>query len=173
MFRRFLRHKVIRDKGLLLIFPKPPLFTRLLPGTFVGNVKPGLSTPHSKKRGPEFPARPSRNRMTARVNDERRNFGASHNFRVHQALGNLRTPRRFRTLVERKHWPTLDRPCRSAQPHVQQSIELQSLITLERNFAAISRRQVKLADQLAQSLSTRVEEFLGNTFSLAALQCSH
>jgi len=41
------------------------------------------------------PARPSRNRMTARVNDERRNFGASYNFRVHQALGNLRTPRRF------------------------------------------------------------------------------
>jgi hypothetical protein len=29
------------------------------------------------------------------VNDERRNFGASYNFRVHQALGNLRTPRRF------------------------------------------------------------------------------
>ncbi|MGZ3391782.1 MAG: hypothetical protein ACXVCF_19605, partial [Isosphaeraceae bacterium] len=27
------------------------------------------------------PARPSRNRMTARVNDERRNFGASYNFR--------------------------------------------------------------------------------------------
>ena len=35
------------------------------------------------------PAWPSRNRMTARVNDERRNFGASYNFRVHQALGNL------------------------------------------------------------------------------------
>ncbi|MGZ3379963.1 MAG: hypothetical protein ACXVBB_06825, partial [Isosphaeraceae bacterium] len=43
----------------------------------------------------EDPARPSRNRMTARVNDERRNFGAFYNFRVHQALGNLRTPRRF------------------------------------------------------------------------------
>jgi glycosyltransferase involved in cell wall biosynthesis len=43
----------------------------------------------------EHPARPSRNRMTARVNNERRNFGASYNFRVHQALGNLRTPRRF------------------------------------------------------------------------------
>ena len=27
--------------------------------------------------------------MTARVNDERRNFGAFYNFRVHQALGNL------------------------------------------------------------------------------------
>src|SRR5271157_5037033 len=39
MLRRFLRHKVIRDKGLLLIFPKPPIFSRLLPGTFVGNVK--------------------------------------------------------------------------------------------------------------------------------------
>src|SRR5271157_5777772 len=42
MFRRFLRHKVIRDKGLLLIFAKPPLFPRLLPGTFVGNVNLGL-----------------------------------------------------------------------------------------------------------------------------------
>src|SRR5271157_3876315 len=41
MFRRFLRHKVIRDKGLLLIFAKPPLFPRLLPGTFVGNVMNG------------------------------------------------------------------------------------------------------------------------------------
>jgi hypothetical protein len=29
------------------------------------------------------------------VNDERRNFGASSNSRAHQALGNLRTPRRF------------------------------------------------------------------------------
>jgi len=48
------------------------------------------------------PARPSRNRMTARVNDERRNFGAFYNFRVHQALGNLRTPRRFWTLVEQR-----------------------------------------------------------------------
>src|SRR5271157_2638867 len=38
MFRRFLRHKVNRDKGLLLIFPKHPLFPRLLRGTFVGNV---------------------------------------------------------------------------------------------------------------------------------------
>jgi len=46
------------------------------------------------------PARPSRNRMTARVNYERRNFGASYNFRICEALGNLRTPRRFRTLVE-------------------------------------------------------------------------
>ena len=46
-------------------------------------------------RTTEIPARPSRNRVTARVNDERRNFGASYNFRVHQALGNLRTPRRF------------------------------------------------------------------------------
>ncbi|SRR5208283_4446058 len=43
----------------------------------------------------ENPARPSRNRMTARVNDERRNFGASYNFRARQALGNLRTARRF------------------------------------------------------------------------------
>src|SRR5208283_5157013 len=43
----------------------------------------------------DFPARPSRNRMTARVNDERRNFGTSYNFQVHQALGNLRTPRRY------------------------------------------------------------------------------
>ena len=50
----------------------------------------------------DYPARPSRNRMTARVNDERRNFGASYNFRVHQALGNLRTPRRFWTLVEQR-----------------------------------------------------------------------
>src|SRR5271157_1424343 len=41
MFRRFLRHKVNRDKGLLLIFPKHPLFPRLLRGTFVGNVNPG------------------------------------------------------------------------------------------------------------------------------------
>src|SRR5271157_4329149 len=43
MFRRFLRHKVIRDKGLLLIFPKHPLFPRLLPGTFVGNVNDGTT----------------------------------------------------------------------------------------------------------------------------------
>jgi hypothetical protein len=50
---------------------------------------------HHKRVTTENPARPSRNRMTARVNDERRNFGASYNFRVHQALGNLRTPRRF------------------------------------------------------------------------------
>jgi hypothetical protein len=48
----------------------------------------------------ENPARPSRNRMTARVTYERRNFAASYNFRVREALGNLRTPRRFRTLVE-------------------------------------------------------------------------
>ena len=33
---------------------------------------------------------------------QRRNFGAFYNFRVHQALRNLRTPRRFWTLVERK-----------------------------------------------------------------------
>src|SRR5208337_3095353 len=38
MFRRFLRHKIIRDKDLLLTFPKPPLFPRLLPRTSVGNV---------------------------------------------------------------------------------------------------------------------------------------
>ncbi|MGZ3380456.1 MAG: DUF433 domain-containing protein [Isosphaeraceae bacterium] len=38
MFRRFLRHKIIRDKDLLLTFPKPPIFPRLLPGTSVGNV---------------------------------------------------------------------------------------------------------------------------------------
>jgi hypothetical protein len=38
MFRRFLLHKAIEDKGLLLILPKPPLFPRLLLGTFVGNV---------------------------------------------------------------------------------------------------------------------------------------
>ena len=38
MFRRFLLHKAIGDKGLLLILPKPPLFPRLLLGTFVGNV---------------------------------------------------------------------------------------------------------------------------------------
>src|SRR5271157_1817511 len=44
MFRRFLHHKVIRDKGLLLIFPKHPLFPRLLPGTFVGNVLIGLTS---------------------------------------------------------------------------------------------------------------------------------
>ena len=30
----------------------------------------------------ENPARPSRNRMTARVNYERRNFGASYNFQA-------------------------------------------------------------------------------------------
>ena len=36
-------------------------------------------------------SRSSRNHMTARVNDDARNFGASYNFRVHQALGNLRT----------------------------------------------------------------------------------
>src|SRR5271157_3339898 len=42
MFRRFLRHKVNRDKGLLLIFPKHPLFPRLLRGTFVGNVMIGI-----------------------------------------------------------------------------------------------------------------------------------
>ena len=30
-----------------------------------------------------------------RVNHEHRNFGASYNYRVHQALGNLHTPRRF------------------------------------------------------------------------------
>ena len=42
MFRRFLRHKVIRDKDLLLIFPKPPYFPRLLSGTFVGNVVLGF-----------------------------------------------------------------------------------------------------------------------------------
>src|SRR5208283_901983 len=41
MFRRFLRHKIIRDKDLLLTFPKPPLFPRLLPRTSVGNVKIG------------------------------------------------------------------------------------------------------------------------------------
>ena len=45
MFRRFLRHKVNRDKGLLLIFPKHPLFPRLLRGTFVGNVKVVEITP--------------------------------------------------------------------------------------------------------------------------------
>jgi len=28
MFRRFLRHKAIRNKGLLLILPKPPLCPR-------------------------------------------------------------------------------------------------------------------------------------------------
>jgi len=38
MFRRFLLHKAIGDKDLLLILPKPPLFPRLLLGTFVGNV---------------------------------------------------------------------------------------------------------------------------------------
>src|SRR5271157_419171 len=38
MFRRFLLHKAIGDKGLLLILPKPPLCPRLLLGTFVGNV---------------------------------------------------------------------------------------------------------------------------------------
>jgi hypothetical protein len=50
----------------------------------------------------ENPARPSRKRMTARMKDERRNFGASYNFRVYQALGNLRTPRRFWTLVDQQ-----------------------------------------------------------------------
>src|SRR5271157_2950733 len=52
MFRRFLRHKVIRDKGLLLIFPKHPLFPRLLPGTFVGNVR--LSLPVRFDRAAEL-----------------------------------------------------------------------------------------------------------------------
>src|SRR5208337_1498510 len=42
MFRRFLRHKIIRDKDLLLTFSKPPLFPRLLPRTSVGNVKIGF-----------------------------------------------------------------------------------------------------------------------------------
>src|SRR5208337_3852132 len=42
MFRRFLRHKIIRDKDLLLTFPKPPLFPRLLPRTSVGNVSFGF-----------------------------------------------------------------------------------------------------------------------------------
>src|SRR5271157_2886825 len=50
MFRRFLRHKVNRDKGLLLIFPKHPLFPRLLRGTFVGNVKYGLTIHPDKTR---------------------------------------------------------------------------------------------------------------------------
>ena len=54
----------------------------------------------------DYPARPSRNRMTAPVNDERRNFGAFYNFRVDQALGNLRTPRRFLTLVEQASGPS-------------------------------------------------------------------
>src|SRR5271157_338679 len=38
MFRRFLFHKAIGDKGLLLILPKPSIYPRLLLGTFVGNV---------------------------------------------------------------------------------------------------------------------------------------
>src|SRR5271157_5393419 len=38
MFRRFLLHKAIGDKGLLLILPKPSIYPRLLLGTFVGNV---------------------------------------------------------------------------------------------------------------------------------------
>src|SRR5271157_5426587 len=67
MLRRFLRHKVIRDKGLLLIFPKPPIFSRLLPGTFVGNVIlgfvltkfPGLSVPFRASLGHPIPSRPS------------------------------------------------------------------------------------------------------------------
>src|SRR5271166_3589538 len=42
MFRRFLLHKAIGDKGLLLILPKPPICPRLLLGTFVGNVKEGF-----------------------------------------------------------------------------------------------------------------------------------
>ncbi len=42
MFRRFLFHKAIGDKGLLLILPKPSIYPRLLLGTFVGNVKSGL-----------------------------------------------------------------------------------------------------------------------------------
>jgi hypothetical protein len=47
MFRRFLLHKAIGDKGLLLILPKPPLFPRLLLGTFVGNVNRNRSVPPS------------------------------------------------------------------------------------------------------------------------------
>src|SRR5208337_4629701 len=38
IFRRFLVHKAIGDKGLLLILPKPSFYPRLLLGTFVGNV---------------------------------------------------------------------------------------------------------------------------------------
>ncbi len=40
--------------------------------------------------------------MTARVNYDRRNFGASYHFRVREALGNLRNLRRFRMLVEQR-----------------------------------------------------------------------
>ena len=42
MFRRFLLHKAIGDKGLLLILPKPSIYPRLLLGTFVGNVIDGF-----------------------------------------------------------------------------------------------------------------------------------
>src|SRR5208337_4489554 len=59
MFRRFLRHKIIRDKDLLLTFPKPPLFPRLLPRTSVGNVRLrhispeiSLTTDSQKNRAP-------------------------------------------------------------------------------------------------------------------------
>src|SRR5208337_3452470 len=51
MFRRFLRHKIIRDKDLLLTFPKPPLFPRLLPRTSVGNVHLGLTKIAPKGKG--------------------------------------------------------------------------------------------------------------------------
>src|SRR5271157_2950359 len=53
MFRRFLLHKAIRDKGLLLILPKPPLCPRLLLGTFVGNVYSGF---FFSSASPGFPA---------------------------------------------------------------------------------------------------------------------
>src|SRR5271157_484232 len=62
MFRRFLRHKVIRDKGLLLIFPKPPLFPRLLLGTFVGNVNIGHALSPGIYRRVGMPARSSASR---------------------------------------------------------------------------------------------------------------
>ena len=45
MFRRFLLHKAIGDKGLLLILPKPSICPRLLLGTFVGNVMITSSAP--------------------------------------------------------------------------------------------------------------------------------
>ena len=45
--------------------------------------------------------RPSRNGMTARVNDQRRNFGTPINFQVHQALGNLARLEDFEVGVHR------------------------------------------------------------------------
>ena len=55
--------------------------------------EPTIQTPLTT----ENPARPSRNRMTARVNDMPK-FGASYNFQVHQALGNFRNASKILTV---------------------------------------------------------------------------